>query len=249
MPSNVYSAFEKYTQFISREYGTLSKDWSLFGLNIPKLQRLWARRKVTLLAIYLMNQSLFTTDTGYLGRAPTASNMLEQGDLLCIIYDFGALIVLRPIGEYYKVVTPISHVCTIWRKASTFMVRKDRPKHLLYIGDTGNRIVMDLGDSVANMSFVSGNKPFSQFIWALLWFSIVTLLGSLYPDGFLCRHSLKFPIQHLKASESLCSHEIIPFKKETGMVKRLVLCELQRAISTPIYHYSSLILPLVYCHL
>ncbi|KAL8760734.1 MAG: hypothetical protein Q9184_003092 [Pyrenodesmia sp. 2 TL-2023] len=81
-----YSAVEKYTQSINPAYQTLSKDWSHLGADLPKVRQLrqWARGKLITLGMSLMNESLFTTSAGYLGRAPTAVHALEPGDLLVV---------------------------------------------------------------------------------------------------------------------------------------------------------------------
>ncbi|KAL8930408.1 MAG: hypothetical protein Q9208_000591 [Pyrenodesmia sp. 3 TL-2023] len=106
-----YSALEKYVQLTFPDYRTLSRDWSHLGFKFPNLQKLknWALRSVVGTSRWLTNESLFTTDTGFFGKAPTPLNALEPGDLLCIIYGCGAPIVLRPSGESYKVVT-FAHV-------------------------------------------------------------------------------------------------------------------------------------------
>ena len=60
--------------------------------------------------IHLMGKSLaydtlFTTDTGHLGRATSTVNMIEEGDVLCIIHGCRIPAILRSQGGRYKLLT------------------------------------------------------------------------------------------------------------------------------------------------
>ncbi|KAL8902917.1 MAG: hypothetical protein Q9207_004285 [Kuettlingeria erythrocarpa] len=106
LQSDRYAAVEKYGQLIDADYYNLSKDWSHLRPELPNLQKLkeWAKTQISMVGVSLTMGSLFSTDTGYIGKFPTVSETLELGDLLCVIYGCRKPIVLRPVGEFYKVV-------------------------------------------------------------------------------------------------------------------------------------------------
>lgn len=70
----------------------------------------FANRRLELIAaisLNLIDKSLWTTDTGYLGQAPTAVGAVAEGDLLCIIHRCYVPVILRQyrVTGAYKVVT------------------------------------------------------------------------------------------------------------------------------------------------
>ena len=101
-----YSAFESFGQ-LSDKYQIVSQEWAHLTSRFPDSAELsaWAVRTICVAGLYLANHTLLTTDTGYLGRAPTAVNAIQEGDLLCIIHGCYVPVILRPHGNAYKVVT------------------------------------------------------------------------------------------------------------------------------------------------
>ena len=60
---------------------------------------------IQLMGKSLAYDTLFTTDTGYLGRAESTVNAVEQGDILCIIHGCRIPAILRSQGDRYKLLT------------------------------------------------------------------------------------------------------------------------------------------------
>lgn len=122
------SALEKYAQQDSAEYSAVAEEWSHLGAAFPSVQqqqqgtgldagrledlRSWVMSTVFNIACQLRDESFFTTDSGYLGRAPTAVNAVQHEDLLCIIHGCAVPVILSPRGRTYKVVT-FAHVTDV----------------------------------------------------------------------------------------------------------------------------------------
>ena len=119
-----YSALEKFAQEDSAEYRAVAEEWTHLGAAFPsahqqqatgldagRLENLrgWVMSAVFNIACKLRDESFFATDSGYLGRAPTAVNAVRHEDLLYIIHGCDVPVILSPRGRTYKVVT-FAHV-------------------------------------------------------------------------------------------------------------------------------------------
>ncbi|KAL8776536.1 MAG: hypothetical protein Q9213_008231 [Squamulea squamosa] len=102
-----YSALEAFVQKNATWSRISSDEQSLPDSGSPPEQTLdhWATTTILDIGLLLIGESLLVTDTGHLGRAPTAVNMIEKGDLLCIIHGCRIPVILRSLGQAYKVVT------------------------------------------------------------------------------------------------------------------------------------------------
>ncbi|KAL8767641.1 MAG: hypothetical protein Q9209_005900 [Squamulea sp. 1 TL-2023] len=107
MLRNGYSALEAFVQKNATWSRVLSDEQSLPDSGSPLQQILdhWAITTILDIGLLLIDESLLITDTGHLGRAPTAVNAIAKGDLLCIIYGCRIPVILRSLGQAYKVVT------------------------------------------------------------------------------------------------------------------------------------------------
>lgn len=104
---NPYAVLESYAHEQDQDYRISAQPWS--HLHKPILPgndiRKWAENAIFILGFQLLDESLFTTDTGYFAKAPSAINMIREGDLLCIIHGCSHPVILRPQGQLYSVVT------------------------------------------------------------------------------------------------------------------------------------------------
>ena len=107
---NTFAFLDVVAQRQTGAYESWGEAWS--GLN-PTLQGLadsgelhaWAINTFILIGLELIQKTLFSTDTGYIGRAPTAVNAIQEDDLLCILHACPIPAILRPKGNAYEVVT------------------------------------------------------------------------------------------------------------------------------------------------
>ncbi|KAL8941852.1 MAG: hypothetical protein Q9216_001996 [Gyalolechia sp. 2 TL-2023] len=115
---NQYSLIEKFAQQESAEYRSIAAEWSHLGpdfssqQNQPRISpellkdlQNWALHIMYEIVSECRDETFITTDSGYIGRAPTAVNAVERGDLLVIIYGCRIPVILRSQGQAYKVVT------------------------------------------------------------------------------------------------------------------------------------------------
>lgn len=102
-----YSALEKFAQIVNDFRAASAVEWSGFGTAVSDSEefREWGLMTYFSIGLELVDKSLFTTDAGYLGSAPTAVSAIMEGDLLCIIHGCRLPAVLRPEGRAYRVVT------------------------------------------------------------------------------------------------------------------------------------------------
>ncbi|KAL8847189.1 MAG: hypothetical protein Q9221_007751 [Calogaya cf. arnoldii] len=100
-----YPRLEKYAQSADPDYRVLSDEWAQIGPSLSEDQDCSAWFTVHHLGYSLIDETLFTTDSGHLGKAPTAWSSIQEGDIACIIYGCANPVILRPHGQAYKVVT------------------------------------------------------------------------------------------------------------------------------------------------
>lgn len=98
-----YSIFDSFLQ--TRH--DVTYEWADRISEFPRSEKLKSRVQnlIHLMGKGLAYDSLFTTDTGHLGRATTTVNAIEEGDLLCIIHGCRIPAILRAQGDRYKLLT------------------------------------------------------------------------------------------------------------------------------------------------
>ena len=108
MQPKLYDHDYRYLQdeTLHRDYATLERMAQIqFAKTGP-----FANRRIDLISaisLNLIDKSLFTTDMGYLGHAPTAINQIVEGDLLCMIQGCQVPVILRHLESEaaYRIVT------------------------------------------------------------------------------------------------------------------------------------------------
>ena len=102
-----YSALEEFLQSRNDTYRDLSREWFHGESTYPDLpsHTNFILTNLFRIGLSLFDKTLITTDTGYLGRAPSASCTIQQGDIICILHGCRVPAVLRPVGQMYKLIT------------------------------------------------------------------------------------------------------------------------------------------------
>ena len=98
-----YSMFDSFLQ--TRH--DVTYEWVDRFPEFPKSDQLKGRVQnlIHLMGKSLAYDTLFTTDTGHLGRATSTVNTVEEGDVLCIIHGCRIPAILRSQGDSFKLLT------------------------------------------------------------------------------------------------------------------------------------------------